>query len=158
MVKRMACIIVCGATMAASCEQYTNIMQVLNTPLTTNVLIQINEADASTPDRLFLAFMKACAQGQLSSLLSLFTDAYIASEFGVADKNAFTNEDSLDFRQFFADNSVTGKVLSAYSCVVSGNVANVSATIRMYTTTRVIEDDFEMGFTQTNGVWRISRW
>lgn len=158
MVKKMVCVVACSAMMLAYGEQYTNVMQVLNVPLTNDALNLINELDASTPDRLFLAFMKSCAQGCLSGFLSLFTDTYITSELGVADKDAFTDEDSFDFQQFFNDSSVTNKTLVAYSCIVSGNVANVTATIRMFTRTRTINEDFEMGFMQTNGVWKIAQW
>ena len=51
MVKKMLCVVACGAMLAASGEQYTNVVQVLNRPLTANTLDLINESDVSTPDR-----------------------------------------------------------------------------------------------------------
>ena len=158
MVKKMAYVLACSAMMIAHGEQYTNVFQVLNAPLTAEVLNLIDESDATSPDRLFLAFMKTCTQGRLNGFLSLFTDAYIASEFGVADKNAFTSADMLDFQQFFNDVSVTNKTLLSYSCTVSGNVANVTATMVMHTRSRAINEDFEMIFMRTNGVWKIMQW
>ena len=70
----------------------------------------------------------------------------------------FTNEDALDFQQFFNDSSVTNKVLASYSCAVSGGVAQVSAAINLQTQSRIVTENFDMGFIQTNGIWKIYRW
>jgi hypothetical protein len=102
--------------------------------------------------------LKSGAHGHLNDFLSLFTDAFAESEFGVVNKGAFTNEDALDFQQFFNDSSVTNKVLASYSCAVSGGVAQVSAAINLQTQSRIVTENFDMGFIQTNGIWKIYRW
>ena len=158
MVKKILCLVACGAMLAAYSEQYTNAVQVLNTPLTVDTLNLINESDVSTPDRVFLAFLKSCAQGQLNSFLSLFTDGFIMSEFGVQDKDAFTNDESLDFQGFFDDPTVTNKTLVSYNCVISGNVARVTSTMKLVTRSRSVNEDIDMDIVQTNGAWKINRW
>ena len=97
MVKKTLLVMATSIVFAAIGQQCTNVLQVLNIPLTAESMSLIIASDHSTPDRLFLSFLKSSAQGDLSTFLSLFTDAYLASEFGVTDKNAFTSEDALDF-------------------------------------------------------------
>ena len=158
MVKRNVLVVVSSVVIAAVGQQYTNVMQVLNTPLTAESMSLITISDHSTPDRLFLSFLKSSAQGDLPAFLSLFTDTCLASEFGVTDKNAFTNADAFDFQQFLSDSSVTNKTLVSYSCTISGNVANVTAKIRLRAVNRLMDEDIEMRFFQTDDVWKISQW
>lgn len=158
MVKKIFCVMAWSVVFAALGQQYTNVLQVLNTPLTTENMSLIATSDHSTPDRLFLSFLKSSVQGDLPAFLSLFTDAYLASEFGVTDKNAFTNEDTLDFQQFLSGSSVTNRTLVAYSCTISGNVANVTARINLSTANRLLDEDVEMTFIHANGDWKISQW
>ena len=157
MVRKILLVITCSTAVATMGQQYTNVMQVLNTPLSTECMNQIT-TDFSTPDRLFLSFLKSSTQGDLPVFLSLFTDACLASEFGVTDKNGFTNEDMADFQRFVSDNSVTNKTLVAYSCAISGDVATVTARIKLCTASRLIDEDIGMSFIQTNEAWRISQW
>lgn len=130
----------------------------LNTPLTVERMNSIAISDHSTPDRLFLSFLKASAQGDLPAFLTLFTDTYLASEFGVIDKGSFTNNEILDFRQFLNDSSITNRTLVSYSCAISGNVANVAARISLSTANRLMNEDVKMYFIQTNDAWKISQW
>lgn len=158
MVKKILCIAVCGAMLVANGEQYTTVVQVLNMPLTVDALNLINESDVSTPDRVFLAFLKSCCQGQLNSFLSLFTDGFLKSEFGVQNKDDFTSGDALDFQGFFNDSAVTNKTLVSYNCVISGNVAHVTSTLNLVTRNRSVNEEFDMDIVQTNGVWKINQW
>ena len=158
MVKKTLLVMASGIMFAAIGQQYTNVLQVLNTPLTTESMRLIITSDHSTPDRLFLSFLKSSAQGDLPAFLSLFTDTCLASELGVTDKNAFTNEDVLDFQMFLSDGSVTNKTLVSYSCTISGNVANVTAKIRLRAVNKLMDEDMEMRFLQTDDVWKISQW
>ena len=158
MVKKTLLVMASSIVFAAIGQQYTNVLQVLNTPITAESMSLIITSDHSTPDRLFLSFLKSSAQGDLPAFLSLFTDTYLASEFGVTDKNTFTNEDALDFQLFLSDSSVTNKTLVSYSCTISGNVANVTAKIRLRAVNRLMDEDIEMRFFQTDDVWKISQW
>ena len=158
MVRKALLVMASSFAFATIGQQCTNVLQVLNIPLTAESMSLIITSDHSTPDRLFLSFLKSSAQGDLSAFLSLFTDACLASEFGVTDKNTFTNEDALDFQQFLNDNSVTNKTLVSYSCTISGNVANAMARINLRTANRSMTEDVNLCFIKTNDVWKISQW
>ena len=158
MVRKIICGVVFGIAFSGIGQQYTNVAQVMNVPLTEQTLKLITPSANSTPDGLFLAFMKACAQGHLQNFLSLFTDEYIASEFGIQNRNSFSIEDSFDFQRFFNDDSVTNRMIVSYSCVISGNVAKISARVNVYTKHRVIADDVEMGFIKASDIWKINQW
>jgi hypothetical protein len=156
--KKTICVMAWSVVFAAFGQQCTNVLQVLNTPLAPETMSQITASDHSTPDCLFLSFLKSSAQGDLSAFLSLFDDTYLASEFGVVDTNAFSSEDALDFQQFMTASSVTNRMLVSYSCTISGNVATVTARMNAGTANRSVDEDVEMTFIHANGEWKISRW
>ena len=158
MVKSFLCAMAWSIVLASSGQQCTNVLQMLNIPLTTENMSMIVTSDHTTPDRLFLSFLKSSARGYLSDFLSLFTDTYLASEFGVIDTNVFSNEDKLDFQQYLIDCSVTNRTLVSYSCTISGNVADVIARMDVCTVNRSTSEDIKMRFIKTNDVWKINQW
>lgn len=68
------------------------VAEVTNVQMTESVYARIDATDQSSPDRLFLSFLKVCAAGDLSGVLRLFTDSCLLDDFATESRSVTSSE------------------------------------------------------------------
>lgn len=157
MVKRLSVISVLLSIGCAFATPVTNVSQILNVSLDSGVLNGII-TDASTPDRLYLSFVKATAVSDLPLFLSLFDNDYAMAEYGMCSTNALPQNQILDFARFVGGGGVTNRIVESYSSSVTNEIANISSLVKLYTRFGTMDETCKLMMRRVNNEWKIYRW
>lgn len=157
MVKRLCALLVSLSIGCAFATPVTNVSQILNVSLGQSVLNDI-VADASTPDRLYLSFVKATVGPDLPLFLSLCDGDYAMAEFGMCSTNTLSAGQITDFARFVGGGGVTNRVVASYSCSVASGTANITSLVKLHTRTGIVDERYELTVRMINNEWKIYNW
>lgn len=139
-------------------ETFTNVVQVLDLNLTPTIVQQIDGECLSSPDRLFLSYLKYSSTGDLRGFLSLFDDTYAQSEFGMNSKSSLSDSDIADFRDFVLATGVTNRAVVAYNCSFTNGNAYIASQIQHAKFNQPMVKNESLVAVSTNGIWQIVVW
>lgn len=138
-------------------DPVTNVNDILNVSLTKNILTNII-CNVSTPERTYLSYVRTTELAELVSFLGLWDGEALSQELNMSINSNISYAEQDEFRDFVLNNNVTNKSITAYSCVVTGNQARITARMRSYTPNRVEEENIELLLQKKINDWKIIKW
>ena len=153
---RFVMIIFLAAAMQCRSSQITNIYDILDVPLTSNVFARIAAQDRTTPDRAFLGSVRAFFLGHANDIKFYFTDSLWGNATGLEPIAAITDELSSNFQDMMCDGGVSNQVFISFSRSETNAAHIIDSTLTDRLGSRVTTNSFKFVFVQTNSTWRVA--
>ena len=139
-------------------EDITNIIQCMNTNLTSDVLGRFPTNATSTAQKCVLAFVKGCVNGDLRTFASPFSGQIRSSEFGVPNLDSIPASVSNEFSVLMSSiSNCTNKVI-AYNETTNNGLIRANITLHRQGVNYNRAEVSHLDIAQTNNVWRIISW
>lgn len=152
---RFVMIIFLAAAMQCRSSQITNICDILDVPLTSNVFACITAQDRTTPDLAFLGSVRAFFLGNANNVKFYFTDGLWRAATGLEPDVVITEALSSNFRNMMCDGGVSNQVFISFSRSETNAAHIIDSTLTDRLGCRVTTNSFKFVFVQTNSTWRI---
>ncbi len=152
---RFVMIVFLAAAMQCRSSQITNIYDILDVPLTSNVFACITAQDGTTPDRAFLGSVRAFFLGNVNDVKFYFTDGLWKAATGLEPNVAITEALSSNFRNMMCDGGASNQVFISFSRSETNCAQIIDSTLTDRLGPRVATNSFKFIFVYTNSTWRV---
>ena len=139
-------------------ESITNIIQCMNTNLTSDVLMQFPTNATATAQNCVLTFVKGSVNGDLKTFAAPFSGQIRSLEFGVTNLDSIPGSVSNEFAVLMSSiSNCTNKVI-AYSETTNNGLIRASITLHRQGVNYNRAEVSHLDIVQTNSVWCIINW
>ncbi len=144
-------------TVAMQCRpsQITNICDILDVQLTSNVFACITAQDGTSPDCSFLGSVRAFFLGNANDVKFYFTDGLWKAATGLEPNAPITEAQSSNFRNVMCDGGVSNQVFISFSRSETNGSHIIDSTLTDRLGSRVTTNRFKFVFVLTNSTWRV---
>ena len=139
-------------------ENITNIIQCMNTNLTSDVLGRFPTDATSTAQNCVLAFVKGGVIGDLKTFASPFSDQIRSSEFGISSLDSIPASVSNEFSMLMSSVSNCASKVIAYSETTNNGLIQACITLHRQGESYNRAEVVHLDITQTNNIWCIINW
>ena len=154
-VSRFAMIFLFLMALPCRSSQITNINDILDIPLSSNVFAHVAARDGTTPDRAFLGCMRAFFLGNATDVKFHFTDNLWEVSTGL-NPNAIIPEGlPSNFQNMMCDGGVSNQVFISFSRLGTNGTQIIDSTLTGRLGFRVTTNSFKFVFVQINSMWRV---
>ena len=143
--------------MAMQCRssQITNIYDMLDVQLTSNIFARITAQDGTTPDCAFLGSVRAFFLGNANDVKFYFTDNLWEASTGLPPNAAITEAQSSTFRDMMCDGGVSNQVFISFSRSTTNEAQIIDSVLTDRLGVRVTTNSFKFILVYTNSAWRV---
>ena len=152
---RFVMIIFLAGAMQCRSSQITNIYNILDVPLTSDVFACITAQDRTTPDRAFLGSVRAFFLGNVNDVKFYFTDGLWRAATGLEPNAVITEAQSSNFQNMMCDGGVSNQVFISFSRSETNGVQIIDSKLIDRLGPRVTTNSFKFVIIQTNSTWRV---
>lgn len=139
-------------------EDITNIIQCMNTNLTSDVLGRFPTNATSSAQNCVLTFVKGSVKGDLKTFAAPFSEQIRSSEFGVPNLDSIPASVSNEFSVLMSSiSNCTNKVV-AYNETTNSGVIRANITLHRQGVNYNRAEVSHLDIAQTNNVWQIISW
>jgi hypothetical protein len=156
MVKKVLYIFVCAVHSVSA--SVTNIEQIINVPLSYEVVTNIEKTVYRTPHTAYLSFVRAVSLADAKELVSGFLPSKIKQITGTYNANDLSNEQCAILNEIIGGNQITNMMLTSFSESNLKDWVKISGKIKTFEKGgREFVCTYPITFVNTNNAWLIEK-
>ena len=155
MVKKMLYVCVCAVHGVSA--SVTNMGQIINVPLSHEVVTNIEKTVYHTPHAAYLSFVRAIALADAKELISGFLPSKIKQITGTYNANDLSNEQCAILNEIIGGNQITNMMLISFGESNFTDRVKISGKIKTLEKGRECVCVYPITFVNTNNAWLIEK-
>ena len=155
MVKKMLYICVCAVHGVSA--SVTNMEQIMNVPLSYEVVTNIEKTVYHTPHAAYLSFVRAIALADAKELISGFLPSKIKQITGTYNASDLSNEQCATLNEIIGGNQITNMMLISFIESNFTDRVKINGKIKSIEKGRENVCFYPITFVNTNNVWLIDK-
>ena len=149
-------IIAVSVAMGESADNAPSPESLLGTELTPVMIQALPHRDCSTPQNVFLGFLRSSLEGNIRDhLFYLTSDAKMATA-GVADENEISDEKAKSVAETLKQDNYFGVRLEEFQAIPDMSPTQIVAVVKSSRGTMTVRERYVIGIVQASGQWKIA--